>query len=158
MVLPEMGHFMHERRKRLGRRAVGEVGRVEGDFVGDFLRVGDAGEAVAGEVAVGSLVPLHGDQAGRELAREQLAVEMVVGGVEAGVGAVRRVVGHGGVLVFVSYDTILGVEVKATGVIGCDFLVAETDDVGAMLGQRGGRAVGGKPAGRIRRRGRHSRP
>ena len=47
----------------------------------------EAGEAVAGEIAVGSLVPLHGDEAGRELAVEQLAVEMVVGGVEAGVGA-----------------------------------------------------------------------
>jgi hypothetical protein len=39
-------------------------------------------------------MPLHGDEAGRELATEQLAVEMVVGGVKAGIGAVRRVGVH----------------------------------------------------------------
>ena len=81
MVLPEMHHFMHQRREHLGGRPAGEVGGVEGDFVRHLLRVGEAGEALAGEIAVGSLVPLHGDQARRELAGEQLAVEMVIGGV-----------------------------------------------------------------------------
>ena len=78
---------MHQRRKRLGGRPAGEVGRVQGDFVRHLLRVVEAGETVAGKIAVGSLVPLHGDQARRELAAEQLAVEMVIGGVKAGIGA-----------------------------------------------------------------------
>ena len=69
MVLPEMGHFMRQRRQRSRRRAAGEVGRVQGDFVGHLLRVADAGEPLAGKIAVGSLVPLHGDEAGRELCR-----------------------------------------------------------------------------------------
>ena len=38
MVLPEVHHLVHERGQRFGRRAAGEVGRVQGDFVGDLLR------------------------------------------------------------------------------------------------------------------------
>ena len=38
MVLPEMDHLMNERRKHLRRCPAGEVGGVQGDFVGHFLR------------------------------------------------------------------------------------------------------------------------
>ena len=87
MVLPQMHHLVHERGQRFRGRAGGEVGRVQGDFVGDLLRVGNAGEALAREIPVSTLVPLHGDQAVRELAAEQLPVEMIIRGVQAGIGS-----------------------------------------------------------------------
>ena len=73
MVLPEMDHLVHQGRENRGRGPRPEMGRIEGAFIGHFLRVAQAGEPLAREVALGSPVPLHGDEARRKLAAEQRA-------------------------------------------------------------------------------------
>src|SRR5262249_14968216 len=103
---------MNQSRENLGRRPAAKGRGVEGDFVCHFLWIVEAREPLAGEVAIGSLVPLHRDEARRKLASEELPIEIVIGGIEARVCAAGRGCDHGSwsrqvTGRFVSYDTII---------------------------------------------------
>ncbi len=60
------------------------------NLIGYFFPVSGALEALAGEVAVGSLVSLHRDQAGWQRAFEQLPIEPIKGSSQAGIGSGGR--------------------------------------------------------------------
>lgn len=105
--LPQMAHFMHKRAQNLLVAAPGEVVGVERDLVGAQGAVGAGGEALGREVAAGGPAALEGDQARRQVAGEQMRIEVVVG-ILVGVVFSGRA-GHTTVplQVFVSYAQFL---------------------------------------------------
>ena len=102
VVLPEVRHLVHQRRKDLLRAPSREFGRVQRDLVdGLVLAVVELRHALGHEVAVCALAPLQGDDASLEQPAEQMPVEVLVSRVQAGVGPHRTdgpvavVVSHG---------------------------------------------------------------
>ena len=93
VVLPEMNHFVNQRREGCNHRVIAEVGRVEGDFIAP-LAVG-AAEAVAGEVAVAPTLALERDQTVGQNTLEELLVEDIVGELEPPVGLLGWLDGYG---------------------------------------------------------------
>ena len=85
MMLLQMAHLMNERRKRLPGRPIGKRVRIERNFVGDLLAV-RLRPGIAPKVPVCPPLALQSDNAGRQLAREQIPVERIVSAFQLTIG------------------------------------------------------------------------
>src|SRR5271156_4541121 len=90
MMLLQMRHLVNESRETGLGAALPEMRRIQRDLVGDFPAILRS-EPVTGKIAVGALAPLHGDEARRQPAAEQLLVEKRESVVERRVGLPGRI-------------------------------------------------------------------
>jgi hypothetical protein len=67
VMLPEMRHFMGERREDFGKCPRCKVRRVRSDFISNIFRINRICEALSGEKTIGAGVPLYGNEAGGKL-------------------------------------------------------------------------------------------